>query len=71
MDKLFGHWKESMKGYYKNSHKGVIKSAWHHYKSKNIENELKEANLEFYKENYMPQLENLKESMHEPYNKMK
>lgn len=44
MDELFEDWKEMMRGYYKNSYKGVIKSSWNHYKAKNIENQLKDVN---------------------------
>lgn len=38
MDKLFEQWKATMRKYYRNSYKGIIKSPWHHYKAKNIEN---------------------------------
>ena len=34
MNNLFDNWKDVMKGYYRSTYKGLIKSPWHHYKTK-------------------------------------
>lgn len=41
MDKIFEVWKTTMKNYYRKMYKGVKISPWHHYKAKNLDNELK------------------------------